>query len=252
MSNRPSADPLTCAFRPQRPLLLVSVASASEAVMARSHGADWIDLKNPAAGSLGAPQPATAQAVVTCLADFPRKSIALGELAEIQNVDCAAILLDQAGARFPIAKVGLAGIQPHVGWQDDFQELQCRIAPTRLVPVLYADGQRCAAAGFPELLRLIERVRPPFLLIDTCIKDGRGLLEWLDLHELNAIRAELASWGTGLVLAGSLRLEDLEPLLTLSPAAIAVRGAVCAGARTGALSGARMAEWTGRLQAVGR
>ena len=227
--------------------LLVSVTSATEAAIARENGADWIDLKNPSSGSLGAPTSTAARSVLEALSAFPRTSIALGELREIECLEPRALVASHA-VRFPIAKVGLSGLTQQHDWRHTYQQLVRCVAPTRLVPVLYADGPRCDAVGVRDVIELIQANTPPFLLIDTYFKDGQRLLDWFHRDELKAIQEKLAPLGTRLVLAGSLQLTDLPLLLPLSPAAIAVRGAVCKGDRTAALSGELVRQWSQQLR----
>lgn len=78
-----------------------------------------------------------------------------------------------------------------------------------------------------EVLKVTQRVRAQYMLIDTFVKDGRGLLEWISLNELLRIVEAARNIQCGLVFAGSLRITDVPRLLALSPAALAVRGAVC-------------------------
>ena len=61
-----------------------------------------------------------------------------------------------------------------------------------------------------------------------------------DLREI--IEAARAA-GIQTVLAGSLHIGDVPQLRDLRPAAIAVRGAVCDGQRTAAISAERLKEW---------
>ena len=65
-------------------------------------------------------------------------------------------------------------------------------------------------------------------LLDTAIKDGRGLLEWLSPEALTSLVAEAHDAGLEMALAGALRAEDL-PVVRDTGADIAgVRSAACA------------------------
>jgi hypothetical protein len=72
-------------------------------------------------------------------------------------------------------------------------------------------------------------------LIDTWIKDGRGLLRHLSVAALAAwvIRARHANLLTA--LAGSLTADDLEILRDVEPDVVGIRGAACRGGRSGTL-----------------
>ena len=78
-------------------------------------------------------------------------------------------------------------------------------------------------------------------LLDTAVKDGRGLLEWLSPGALAALVAEAHAAGLEMALAGALRAEDL-PVVRDAGADIAgVRSAVCVdGRRSGRLDAARV------------
>ena len=66
--------------------LLVSVRSASEVEPALAGGADIIDAKEPANGSLGAVSPATLSRVASRVPAFQELSIALGDVMSIAEV----------------------------------------------------------------------------------------------------------------------------------------------------------------------
>ena len=85
-------------------------------------------------------------------------------------------------------------------------------------------------------------------LLDTAIKDGRGLLEWLSPEALTSLVAEAHDAGLEMALAGALRAEDL-PVVRDTGADIAgVRSAVCAnGRRSAPLEGALVAAMRERL-----
>jgi uncharacterized protein (UPF0264 family) len=78
-------------------------------------------------------------------------------------------------------------------------------------------------------------------LLDTAVKDGRGLLDWLSPQALTALVGEAHELGLEMALAGALRAEDL-PVVAATGADIAgVRSAACAdGQRTGALDPSRV------------
>ncbi|MEZ6134199.1 MAG: (5-formylfuran-3-yl)methyl phosphate synthase [Pirellulaceae bacterium] len=225
--------------------LLVSVKSASEAALARSLGVDWIDLKNPSHGSLGAPSLEVAEAVAVALYNFPRCSVALGELHQIDLT-----VSTQIAKHFGVAKVGLSGMAKRSSLLAQFTELADRLQGCSLVPVLYADAGRCDAPNVSQVLDLATEVGASYLLIDTFEKDGRRLLDWLTVEAITDIIASANAGGTQVVLAGSLSEVDLPHLTPLRPAAIAVRGAVCDGPRTGEMSRRSLERWVRGFKAV--
>ena len=120
----------------------------------------------------------------------------------------------------------------------------------------YADARRVPHAPLaPELLPRVARAAGvDVCLLDTAVKDGRGLLDWLSPEALTALVDEAHELGLEVALAGALRAEDL-PVVCATGADIAgVRSAACAGGRrTGSLDPARVsAALRGRCAAGGR
>ena len=96
---------------------------------------------------------------------------------------------------------------------------------TRLVAVLFADQSpdltllpALAAAGFAGAM------------LDTAAKDGRRLLDHLDLPKLRDFVAACRGHGLFAGLAGALEAPDVPRLLVLSPWVLGFRGALCGGA----------------------
>jgi uncharacterized protein (UPF0264 family) len=118
-----------------------------------------------------------------------------------------------------------------------------------VVAVTYADAARVPSRPLPprQLVGAAHRAGVAGCLIDTSVKDGRGLRSWLTPDELAEIVAEAHDAGLEMGLAGELRAEDL-PAIRASGADIAgVRSAACRdGRRTAPLDPERIA----RLRAV--
>lgn len=242
MTHDASADgyPQSLSFRNARTQLLVSVRDTSEASLVQSLGVDWIDLKNPDAGSLGAADASTVQKVATTLHGFDQRSAAIGEL-----VDFAIAQVTFFALHFPFVKVGLSKCKTRTNWIEQLRALDnaAIAAGARAVPVIYADHHACEAPPPETVLEVSAMLMSPLVLIDTFHKTGKRLLDWLKMVELGSIvqaanRAEIQ-----VVLAGSLSREDLPQLLDLPVAAIAVRGAVCGGDRRTAICAGKVAQW---------
>jgi (5-formylfuran-3-yl)methyl phosphate synthase len=114
---------------------------------------------------------------------------------------------------------------------------------TVVVAAAYADARRVAHAPLaPELLPRVARAAGVgACLLDTAVKDGRGLLEWLAPDALASLVDDAHGAGLDVALAGALRAEDL-PVLRDAAADIAgVRSAACHdGSRSAPLDGARV------------
>ena len=206
-----------------RPGLLVSVRSVAEADAALEGGADLIDVKEPTRGPLGAADPDVLQAVVAAVGGRAPVSAALGEWNQ------------WTARRLPngldYVKWGLAGVATGAYW-DVWGIWFTEVTPRRVL-VAYADDRR-ADSPDPEWLaeRAVELSFGAFLL-DTAVKDGTTLLDWIAPATLARIRFRLADRNVPVALAGSLDAAAIRRLAPLAPDWFAVRGAACNGGRGG-------------------
>ena len=201
--------------------LLVSVVSAAEATRALAGGADIIDVKDPRAGALGAPSPRVLSEVVRAVGGAAPISVALGDLPDPAH---AAAL---AGVAY--VKVGLRG----AGRLDHALAIMSAVAGavgphTAVIAATYADAHALdpPALAPGELPALVERTGIAGALVDTFVKDGRGLYGWLSGAELAALVARTRAAGGTFGVAGQLRLGELR---RIDADVVGVRSAVCRG-----------------------
>ncbi len=69
------------------------------------------------------------------------------------------------------------------------------------------------------------------VMLDTADKSAGSLRAHLGIRELAAFVADAKAHGLMVGLAGSLRAEDMAPLLALHPDLLGFRGALCQGSR---------------------
>lgn len=230
--------------------LLVSVVDADEALVAAAAGADIVDVKNPAEGSLGAPSPAVIAAVRAAVpAELP-VSAAIGDMPNLPGTAAlAAYGAARSGAAF--VKVGLWGVSTEAEAVALLRAIQDNVSGAIVVAAAYADARRVAHAPLaPELLPRVARAAGVGVcLLDTAVKDGRGLLDWLSPDALTSLVAGAHDAGLQVALAGALRADDL-PIVRATGADIAgVRSAACGdGRRSGPLDAARVRALATRLQ----
>jgi (5-formylfuran-3-yl)methyl phosphate synthase len=225
--------------------LLVSVVDAGEARAAAAAGADIVDVKNPAEGSLGAPSPAVVGDVRAVVPAEVPVSAAIGDMPNLPGTAALAALgAARSGATY--VKVGLWGASTEEDAVVLLRAVRDGVANAPgavVVAAAYADARRAAQAPLaPELLpRVAGAAGVGVCLLDTAIKDGRGLLEWLSDDALASLVAEAHAAGLQIGLAGALRAEDL-PVVRGTGADIAgVRSAACADdRRSGTLDAARV------------
>jgi uncharacterized protein (UPF0264 family) len=210
--------------------LLVSVRNEAEAEVACQRGADLIDVKEPAHGSLGAADPATMTAIVERVAGRVPVSVALGELLEGRTLSPA--LAD----RLQYAKFGLAGCRQQTDWTGRWARAIEALPPGVLsVAVAYADWQSAGAPDPWTVLAEAERLGCAAILVDTWDKSRGSLVAHWDLAELARWVAAAQEEGLTTALAGSLGWTEMDQVLALAPDFVAVRGAVCTGGRAGQL-----------------
>ena len=77
------------------------------------------------------------------------------------------------------------------------------------------------------MTRSVFAIRRGALLVDTWQKDGKSLLDFLSLSEIDMIIRRCQVAGIPVALAGSLDGTTMEALLPLRPEIIAVRAAAC-------------------------
>jgi uncharacterized protein (UPF0264 family) len=225
--------------------LLVSVVNADEARMAAAAGADIVDVKNPAEGSLGAPSPGVIASVRAAVPAELAVSAAIGDMPNIPGTAALAALgAARSGATF--VKVGLWGVSTEAEAVDLLRAVNdgvAAISGTVVVAAAYADARRLEHAPLaPELLPRVARAAGVGVcLLDTAVKDGRGLLDWLSPDQLASLVAEAHAAGLQVALAGALRAEDLPTVHATGADISGVRSAACGdGRRNGPLEAARV------------
>jgi len=214
-----------------RPRLLVSVRSANEVVAAVEGGADWIDLKEPLVGPLGAVDAKVARRIVEQVAGLRPISAALGELVDWEDSSSRSLLDIEEIA---VVKLGLAGCSARPGWQSQWQAAakMVRDAGKTLVAVVYADCRQAQSPTPQEVIAFTQALKCRYLLIDTFEKQTGSVFEHISNSHLQDILqlAKAASLQT--VVAGSLTHSSLAKLPNSGIDLVAVRGAVCDGERT--------------------
>ena len=102
-----------------------------------------------------------------------------------------------------------------------------------MVAVAYADAARVPSGPLApsQLVAVAREAGVSGCLIDTAIKDGRGLLSWLAADALAELVAEAHGAGLEIALAGELRAEDLPTVRATGADIAGVRSAACRDGR---------------------
>jgi hypothetical protein len=225
-----------CYRSPMR--LLVSVASAADALAALAGGADIIDAKDPQAGALGAVHLEVLRAIHAVVAGRRPVTAALGDAASESAIERAAHAFTAAGAE--LVKVGFLGSPA----ERIPRLVSAAVRGTKtggrdagVVAVAYADAER--AASLPELLEWAA-LGAQGVLLDTADKSGPGLRALVAPHTLAAWVTRAHEAGLLVALAGQLTADDLAFVREAGADIAGVRGAACHGGRAGRVAADRV------------
>lgn len=215
----------------QRVKLLISVREPDEVEAAITGGADWIDLKEPLAGPLGAVSSDIGKKIIDQVGGRRPISAALGELDEWGDGKAHELL------NFPeieVVKLGLAGLSQRPNWQAQWKAAVDTITASgcELAAVAYADWRQADAPSPTEIIACAAAAGSRYFLIDTFNKKNGGLCTYLSVSELNDILGLAKDASLQTVVAGSIQPADLRVLSLTETDVIGVRGSVCGGDRT--------------------
>lgn len=223
--------------------LLVSVVTSEEVEAALAGGADIVDVKNPAEGSLGAPAPALLRAVRSQVTPPVQVSAALGDAPHLPGtLALAAAGAAACGADY--LKIGLLGsARP-----EQALEMLCAVRraaeevdpAVRVVAVAYADAARVGALPPAELPAIARRAGVHGVMLDTAVKDGVSTLAALGEAGLAAFLAAARVMGLMTGVAGALGPAEIARVAQLGADLVGVRGSACQGGRDGRVSAARV------------
>jgi (5-formylfuran-3-yl)methyl phosphate synthase len=205
-----------------RTAMLASVSSVAEARLVVEHGADIVDLKDPARGALGALEVSIVRDIVADLDGKVIISATVGDLPTMQPEEVKAAVKRTAQTGVDIVKVGFFSASTAAACIAVLAE-EMREG-VKLVAVLFADQQPQRA----WLPRFAEQGWYGVML-DTARKDGLSLRNHLSDEELGDFVRAARRFGLAVGLAGSLRGSDIPHLLPFHSDYLGFRGALCGG-----------------------
>ncbi len=213
-------------------LLLVSPRDIEEALAAIRGGADILDIKNPEEGSLGANFPwVIANVRQSVPANIPL-SAAIGDFPDLPgSAALAAFGALKAGAN--IIKVGLKGpkdVKSAIYFvKQVVRAVKGTYGSAKVAVCTYGDFERSGTINPLLIPEIAGECEADIAMIDTAIKDGRPLTDFLRREDLENFVNNSHSYGLWASLAGSLGLKEVQTLKSLNPDVIGVRGVVCEG-----------------------
>lgn len=198
---------------------LASVSNLDEARLVAAHGADIIDLKNPANGALGAVSRDELCRIVTALQNRYILSATIGD-RPLQAMDIAEAVATTAATGVDIVKVGWFGKHLDNEVLASLQEAAGQWVT--LVIVMFAEyGIQT------DYLSAFARAGIHGVMLDTADKQTGSLRDKLDDAELLLFIRQARECGLFCGLAGSLQRADIIPLKRLQPDYLGFRGALC-------------------------
>lgn len=213
-------------------LLLISPINTEEALEAIEGGADIVDVKNPKEGSLGASFPWIIKGVREMTPKDMLVSATLGDVPyKPGTVSLAAMGALVSGADY--IKVGLYGTSNY----DEALEVMENVVRTVrenssdavVVASGYADAHRIGAISPMEIPKVAADAGADLAMLDTAVKDGKTLFDFMDMDDLQKFVNEIHDYGLKSALAGSVKKDQLKPLYDINCDVVGVRGAACVG-----------------------
>lgn len=208
---------------------MISVIAPSEC-SSFSRWPDYVDVKNPADGSLGMPDFETVKEIRRQVGTGAGLSVAIGDAHDDAEFFAhRAVRAAEAGA--DIVKVGLFSFSGEAAAGRFLGRINeaSRQKPFRLVAALYADvAEEPFLRAFPAIA---QRAGAWGCLIDTYKKGGGRLADYLGAEQLSRFTADCRSRGLASALAGGLAADDLLWLDEVQPDIAGFRSAVVASGR---------------------
>ncbi|MFZ0829809.1 MAG: (5-formylfuran-3-yl)methyl phosphate synthase [Thermoplasmata archaeon] len=208
-------------------MLMVSVQNLGEASEAVNGGADIVDVKNLREMMVGSNFPPVIREVRNAFPKPMHVSVTLG------------VVPNQAGtvamAVYGAAALGATSVK--VGFVESDYETALRILresrsalegfDTKLIAATFADSPLYHGIDPTLVVRLGKESHSDGMLIDTLVKDGRNLFDFLSEPRLRELVLEAKEAGMSTALSGTLKLTNLHTLVRINPDIVGVRGAVC-------------------------
>ena len=214
--------------------LLISPKTVEEAkIVLDAGGVKYIDCKNPDEGSLGANFPWIIKAMKKLIPTNSSQllSATIGDFPYLPgSASLAALGAAVAGA--DIIKVGLKGPKNEVEgiklMKNVVKAVKDFNKKIMVVAAGYADQSRMRSSPhFLEIPTIAAESGSNFAMLDTYIKDEKGLFDFLNVEQLIKFKEKAKNSNVKVALAGKIKHEDLQKIKQISPDLIGVRSIVC-------------------------
>lgn len=197
--------------------MLASVSNLEEVAFVLDAGVDIVDLKNPSQGALGALAIDEIAEIVKLINGRSPVSATIGDLSIIEDVIRAIQSTVETGV--DIIKIGFFENM------DDSSLVQAVMPYTKeqkIIAVLFADGLHDFS-----ILPKLKKAGFYGVMLDTAHKNGKHLLNHLNVQALKAFVLQARKLELEVGLAGALRESQIEELSRLQPNYLGFRSALC-------------------------
>ena len=216
--------------------LLISPKDIEEAkIVTQYPKVDFVDCKNPSEGSLGANFPWIIREMKALIPSESNQllSATIGDFPNLPgSASLAALGAAYSGA--DIIKVGLMGPKN----EDEGKRLMKNVVKAvkgynrniRVVAAGYADQERMQSSPyFLDLPSIASKSGADIVMLDTFIKDGKGLFDFLNVDQLLQFTGKARELNLEVALAGNLLIDAIPHIKEIQPDIIGVRSVVCEG-----------------------
>ena len=209
-------------------ILMVSGQDLYEAKQALKGGADIVDVKNLQEALVGSAHPNVVKQIRDEVPSAHHASVTLGvvpdQIGTVSMAVYAAGTLDATSVKvgFMVSEYSVA-LETLLAAKEALAGTQ-----TKLIGSLFADNLLYDGGIDPDLMvKLAKEGQCDGFLIDTLVKDGRNLFDFVPEERLKEMVLEGKELGMSTALSGHLKMSDLDELSRVNPDIVGVRGAVC-------------------------
>ncbi len=210
--------------------LLISPTNPTEAKEAILGGADIIDVKNPKEGAMGANYAWVIRQIKALTPKNLELSCTLGEMPNLPgSLSLAAVGAASLGVEY--IKVGLCGLKTPKEAVSLLQAVnraakECN-PKVKVVAAGYADAKKIGVLDPMSVPEVAYKAQVDVAMIDTAIKDGKNLFDYLTAAQLREFVSTAHEFGLKAALAGSLRKQDLPVVYNVGADIAGLRSAAC-------------------------
>lgn len=233
--------------------LLVSPQNVGEAKAAIKGGADIIDIKNPAEGSLGANFPWVIKSIADIIPSDLEISATIGDLPNLPGTASLAAL-GAASCGVDYVKVGLYGISDVREGEYFMSQVVKSVKDydnrVKVVVCAYADYKKINSLNPAVIPQIGKKSGSDVAMIDTAAKGEYNIFDLMSELELDDFASQSHKMGLSVALAGSVGKSHLKRLAEIGVDIVGVRGCVCEDGRDSAIDESKVAEIAGIVRSL--